>query len=504
MLRTALTLLVAAAGAAVQILPTMEYARHAVRWVSAASPVTDNTPVPYTVHETFGWKASEILFLIVPGSQAIVNPLVGVVPLVLAAAAALSAPRQRNTGLFAGMAVAAFLFALVRLNPLHGVLYAIVPELEKARAPIMAMAVADVALAALVALGTQAILNGSVSRLYLVYRSAAVIAMMLFAMSLYPPAIVKSVPDAAERIAGVALVAMLLAVLLWAWTRGHINPLVMLAGILTLGLLEGYNGSGAEYTHVDDKASIVRPRLFGGMDDLVKFIRKRAGASRIDYVYDDLLFNFGDWYAIPAMTGFVPSTPQGVWRLGWWKPRVMDLYSVRYQIGHKAPPDAGREIFTSSQGWKVWERPTAFARAWVAHDVVVARSRDEAIQIVLSPKVNLRESVVLDRQVPVETCDDEGGATVDRYENQEVSLTVQSSCSGVLVLSDNWYSGWDATLDGKQVPILEADGALRAIAVPGGRHKVEMRYRPASIYLGGVISLVTFLFVGVVALRRRK
>ena len=503
-LRTVLTLCVAAAGAAVQILPTTEYAQHAVRWVSAENPVMGNTPVPYTVHETLGWRASEILFLIVPGSHAIVNPLMGVVPLALAAAAVLSAPRQRNTGLFGGMAVAALLFTLTRLNPLHGVLYSIVPGLEKARAPIMAMAVADVALAALVAFGTQAILNGSVTRLYLVYRSVTVIAVILFGMSLYPPALVKDVPDAAERIAGVGLVAMLLAALLWAWARGRINPLVMLAGMLTLGLLEGYNSSGGEYTQVDDKASIVRPRLYGGMSDLVKFLRERVGMPRVDYIYDDLLFNFGDWYDIPTMDGFVPSTLEGVWRLGWWNPRVLDLYGVRYQIGRGAPPDAGREVFTSPQGWRVWERTTAFPRAWVVHNITVARSRDEAFQMVLSTAVNLRDSVVLDRQLPVEACTDRGDAQIDQHENQHVTLMVQPACAGVLVLSDNWYPGWEATLDGRPVPILEADAALRGIVVPGGRHKVDMRYRPASILWGGIISLVTFLFVAVVALRKRK
>ena len=504
MLRTALMLLVAAAGAAVQILPTMEYARSAVRWVATPNPVVGDARVPYLAHENLAWKASEILFLIVPGSQAIVNPLVGVVPLALAAAALLAIPRRRNTGLFAGTALAAFFFSLVRLNPLHGVLYSIVPGLEKARAPIMALAVADVALAALVAVGTQAILNRSVSRLNVVYRGAAALAVILVVLSLYPPTIVKSIPDGAERIAGVALVAMMLAALMWAWARGHVKPLVMLGALLSLGLLEVYNASGTEYTDVDDKASIVRPRLYGSMDDLAKFIREHAGESRVDYVYEDVLFNFGDWYGIPTMSGFVPSTPLGVWKLGWWNPRVLDLYGVRYQFGPKAPPDAGREVFTSSAGWKVWERPTAFPRAWIVHKVIVARLGDEAIRTALSPSVNLRESVVLDQPVSLGACTDHGDAKVDLYKNQQVGLRVQTQCPGVLVLSDNWFPGWNATLDGKSVPILEADGALRAIAVPGGVHRIEMRYSPASIGWGGAVSLMTFLVIAAMAVIRKR
>ena len=503
-LLTGLMLAVAAAGAAVQILPTMEYARYAVRWVATPNPVVGNTVVPYPAHETLAWKASELLFLILPGSQAIVNPLVGIVPLALAAAAMLAIPRQRYTGLLMGTAAALLLFSLARLNPLHGVLYAIVPGLEKARAPIMAMAVADVALAALVAFGTQAILNGWVPRLRLIYRTAAVIAAILFGMSLYPPELVKGMPEGAERIGGVALIALLLAAVMWAWVRGHLNPLVVLASLLSLGLLEVYNGSSTEYTHVDDSASIVRPRLYGGMSDVAEFLREHAGGSRVDSVYEDLLFNFGDWYGIPAMSGFVPSTPEGIWRLGWWNPRVLDLYGVRYRIGRSAPSDAGREVFSSAQGWKVWERPGAFPHAWVVHKTIVAGSREEVIRTVLSPAVNLRENVVLDRPAVVEACSGGESARVDRYENQRVDLSVQLACSGVLVLSDNWFPGWSATLDGKRVPILEADGALRAIIVPGGSHRIEMRYRPASIALGGAVSLTTFLLVAALAIVRRR
>jgi hypothetical protein len=503
-LRTALTLLVTVAGAAVQILPALEYARYAMRWVNAPNPVTGRMPVPYPVHEMLGWKASELLFLIVPGSQAIVNPLVGIVPLALAAAAVLSLPRRRDTGLFVGTAMAALLFSLVRLNPLHGVLYAIVPELEKARAPIMAMAVADVALAALVAFGTQAILKGPGSRLYLVYRGAAAIGAILFLMSLYPPPLLKGIPDDTERIAGVALVAMLLALLLYSWERGHVGPRVMVAAILVLGLFEGHNSSGSEYVHVDDQASVVRPRLYGGMSDVVKFLKEHAGVSRVSYTYDDLIFNFGDWYGIQAMSGFVPSAPEAVWRLGLWNPRVLDLYGARYQVGRKPSPDAGREVFSSSQGWKVWERPTAFPRAWVVHNVTVARSREEATQMVLAPAVNLRELVILDRQAPTEACSDQGNVQLDLYQNQRVALTAELSCAGVLVLSDNWFPGWNATLDGRPVPILVADGALRAIAVPMGKHRVEMRYSPASIRWGGAVSFVTFLSLAAIVLTRRR
>ena len=95
-----------------------------------------------------------------PGSnETIVNPIVGIVPLALAAAALLAVPRRRAVVPLAGLALGAALFSLARFNLFHGLLYALLPGLEKARAPIMAMAIADVALAALAALGVDALLS---------------------------------------------------------------------------------------------------------------------------------------------------------------------------------------------------------------------------------------------------------------------------------------------------------------------------------------------------------
>jgi hypothetical protein len=93
---------------------------------------------------------------------------------------------------------------------LHGVLYALVPGLEKARAPIMAMAIADVAVAALAALGVQALLRHSVARLDLLRNAALATGAALFVVSLYPPRLVSGTPDGAEHVAGTAVVAMLL------------------------------------------------------------------------------------------------------------------------------------------------------------------------------------------------------------------------------------------------------------------------------------------------------
>ena len=79
--------------------------------------------------------------------------------------------------------------------------------------------------------------------------------------------------------------------------------------------------------------------------------------------------------------------------------------------------------------------------------------------------------------------------TMLRYTPQESSWAVQSGRGGTLVTTDAFYPGWDATLDGRPVPVSRADLAFRAVSVPPGTHTVTYRYRPRSVFYGLRLSL---------------
>jgi uncharacterized membrane protein YfhO len=63
-------------------------------------------------------------------------------------------------------------------------------------------------------------------------------------------------------------------------------------------------------------------------------------------------------------------------------------------------------------------------------------------------------------------------------------------------LTDVYYPGWTASVDGTAVPIHRANYAFRAVAVPPGRHVVEFHYRPASVRYGLLLSLAGALVLG--------
>jgi uncharacterized membrane protein YfhO len=79
-----------------------------------------------------------------------------------------------------------------------------------------------------------------------------------------------------------------------------------------------------------------------------------------------------------------------------------------------------------------------------------------------------------------------------------VTLRVEAPARGFLVISDSYYPGWHATVDGRPTPILPANHAFRAVEVPQGISVVDMRFRPISLFVGAGISATTLLGIGVV------
>ncbi len=89
---------------------------------------------------------------------------------------------------------------------------------------------------------------------------------------------------------------------------------------------------------------------------------------------------------------------------------------------------------------------------------------------------------------------------------ERVRLEAELAEPGVVVLADAYDPGWRARVDGRDAEVMRANVAFRAVAVPAGRHVVEMRYRPRSVALGlslsaaGLLALTALAFVS----RRRR
>jgi uncharacterized membrane protein YfhO len=67
---------------------------------------------------------------------------------------------------------------------------------------------------------------------------------------------------------------------------------------------------------------------------------------------------------------------------------------------------------------------------------------------------------------------------------------------GTVIVSDAWFPGWKAEVDGQPTPIDRAYGMIRGVAVGKGSHHLSMTYQPVTLYAGACLALLGLLICG--------
>ncbi len=87
----------------------------------------------------------------------------------------------------------------------------------------------------------------------------------------------------------------------------------------------------------------------------------------------------------------------------------------------------------------------------------------------------------------------DGTVRILRYSSQQVAMDVVAPAPAFLVLTDAFYPGWRAFVDGREWPVVRGDVMFRVVDVPAGEHAVTFQFRPTSVLLGLAISACTLL-----------
>jgi hypothetical protein len=151
---------------------------------------------------------------------------------------------------------------------------------------------------------------------------------------------------------------------------------------------------------------------------------------------------------------------------------------------------------------KVMEVPDPLPRAYAVDGVRVA-DRLEALKVVADPAFDPRRELILAAGVP-RAADPSftGQVRVEALRPDRTVLSADLSGPGHVVVVDTFDPGWRATIDGVPAPVVRANVAFQAVAVPAGSHRVELVYRPRSVVVGLAVTLAALAAALVVGARR--
>jgi len=151
--------------------------------------------------------------------------------------------------------------------------------------------------------------------------------------------------------------------------------------------------------------------------------------------------------------------------------------------------------------YQVFENTNAFPRAFLVNSFVVENNPQKILDTMFNPNFDLRKEVVLEQDSKF-NLSGQGTADINSYSSDKILITTNSTGNNLLFLSDSYYPGWQAFVDGRKTPIYRADFTFRTIFVPSGKHQVEFVYSPLSFSFGvlaAVLGLLTIIFLAVVS-----
>ena len=187
------------------------------------------------------------------------------------------------------------------------------------------------------------------------------------------------------------------------------------------------------------------------------------------------------------------------------------LLGVRYLVvpeglrPRRLPGTAVASDDSSGTGYELievpgWEPLASPVPAWRVVD-----GPREALRAVLEPGFDPAALAVLEQDpgLPPGAPGPPGRASLEEATPEDLRIRVEAPGPRIVVVRTNHDRYWQATVDGRSVPLLRADFALLGVPVPAGRHEVRLRYRDPWIGRGLALSALAWALLVAAALSAR-
>jgi hypothetical protein len=329
------------------------------------------------------------------------------------------------------------------------------------------------------------------------------------------------------------LLAGALLIVLFLYKRQRLGPLVfriLIVAFVVIDLTSAHRqfqflvrpGLVTDKQKILSSSSSQTYRLFSGLPSLhpsVFTMRDRSFPEVAEAVWSSLVPNIGVFYDVdymqeidalsrPAYDIFLKTAknlPPGKFY------PLLGALNVKYISSFSPLPDGDIELVRHFPEYPLWlyELEYSVPRVYVVPSTEQETDPGKTLERLASKDFDPLATVLVDEPISLgNKIGFQAEARIVAYENQLVTVQTSLESSGILVLADSYYPGWNAYVNGRQEKIYRANLFFRGVPLSAGTHTVQFRYEPRSFAIGRAVSIITFLCITAVAillyLRKRR
>ncbi len=179
-----------------------------------------------------------------------------------------------------------------------------------------------------------------------------------------------------------------------------------------------------------------------------------------------------------------------------WRKRLLNLLGVKYLIVKKGETKNifGQKTFWEDANWAVKTNLDSLPRAYIVSNFEILTDQKSILKRLFDKTFDYRKKVILEEKPKLQLKDSvlsNEELSIKQYKENIVSITTSTASNSLLVLSDNYYPGWKAYVDGKETQIYRTNYTFRSVVLPKGEHIVGFKYEPKSFQVGVSLSILS-------------
>ncbi len=197
---------------------------------------------------------------------------------------------------------------------------------------------------------------------------------------------------------------------------------------------------------------------------------------------------------------------------GKYFPKIIDALGIRYVLQKNSDigkswafqfnkyPASKFNLIYEDNDFQILENMQAFPKAYLAGNYEIESNSQKILNKIYDENFDFNKSVILEIDPKIKVGERNlGKVQITEYSTSKILLNANSNVNSILVISDNYYPGWTAKINGNDVEIIRANYTFRAIAIPAGKNNIEIIYSPLSFKVGALISF-TSIFAAILIL----